>query len=101
MYERHTAKVIATKAVLYPSWKDTIIDIATDDKRKITSHVSGVVTLFQNVGFIWIWSCAHQLLSFSVPCMQVLLVAKRMYFLRRFGQFGRTALSRCNNLLMA
>ena len=69
VYGRRTASVIfntALKALdgLYPTWKDVIIGISTDGERKMTGHVSGVATRFQQVakpGFIRIWCGAHQL----------------------------------------
>ena len=69
VYEKHTAAVIfdtASKAldVICPSWRDTIIGVSTDGERKMTGHISGVATRFQNVakpGFIRIWCGAHQL----------------------------------------
>lgn len=69
IYDRHIAEGIfgtdtAASDVLCPSWKDIIIGVSTGGESKMTVHISGVATLFQNVtkeGFICIWSDAHQL----------------------------------------
>jgi hypothetical protein len=69
IFERHTGLVMfqtASRAldVLCPTWRDIIIGISTDGERKMTGHVSGVATRFQQVakpGFTRIWCGAHQL----------------------------------------
>ena len=69
VFKWHTGKVIfkvCCKAldVLCPAWKDIIIGILTDGKRKMTGRSSGVATRFQCVAkpnFICIWCVAHQL----------------------------------------
>lgn len=68
-YDQHTAEVIFDTVanaldVFCPSWKDIIICVSTDAERKVTDHISGVLTRFQNVakpGFIRIWCGVHHL----------------------------------------
>ena len=63
VFNRHTGLVIfevASKAldVLCKSWRDVVIGVSMDGEKKMTGHVSGVVTSFQQVskpGFIQIW----------------------------------------------
>ena len=68
VYEQRTAQVIFNTAakvidLLCPTWRDIIMGILTDGER-MTGHISGMATLFQNVarpGFVHIWCGAHQL----------------------------------------
>ena len=60
VYKSHTAAVIFDTlakylGVLCPLWKDSIIGVSTDGKRKITGSITGFATQFHNVantGFI-------------------------------------------------
>ena len=62
MFSSHAAEQIFVHAekvldVLCPRWRDLILSISTDSKRKMTGRVSGVVTRFEHVakpGFFWL-----------------------------------------------
>jgi hypothetical protein len=69
MFTRHTAEQIFIHAaklldVLHSDWRSTILSITTDRERKMTGHVQGVDTRFEQVaqpGFFRIWCGLHQL----------------------------------------
>ena len=75
-FDKHTGLVmfeIASKALdtLCTEWRDIIIGISTDGERKMTGHISGVATRFQEVakpGFIRIWCGAHHFFTISLNC---------------------------------
>ena len=69
MFGRHTAQQVFFHAsalldALCPEWKRMIVSISTDGEPKMTGHISGVATQFEQAalpGFYRIWCGLHQL----------------------------------------
>ena len=50
--------------ILCPEWKSIMLSITTDGEKKMTGHIKGVATRFEQAalpGFFRIWSGLHQL----------------------------------------
>jgi hypothetical protein len=61
MFERKTSRaifdtVVKALSLLEPMWKFQLLSVSTDGERTMTGLVSGVVTLFQQVGFLLLYT---------------------------------------------
>lgn len=69
MFDRHTAVVqrnliVAVLDILFESWRDKLIGIASDGENTMTSRHGGVVTLLEKEAthnVLRVWCAAHQL----------------------------------------
>ena len=69
MFTCHTGEQINLHAkkildILCPKWQNIMLSITTDGEKKMTGHIKGVATRFEQAalpGFFRIWSGLHQL----------------------------------------
>ena len=69
LFTRHTGEQLYLHArkvldILFPEWKSIRLSITTDGEKKMTGHIQGVATRFEQAalpGFFRIWSGLHQL----------------------------------------